>query len=84
MKRLQITIPENVVDEMDRIVKPRKRSKFITDALRHHIELTKYEKAVANSLKYPGWKDENHPELKEGAADYISRIRATDQKRIKH
>lgn len=81
-KRLQITIPEDVVEEMDSIVKPRSRSRFIADALREHIDHIKFKKAISESLKYPGWKDEDHPELNEGTAEYISRLRSADQERI--
>lgn len=84
MKRLQITVPEDVVEEMDSIIKPRSRSKFITDALRDHIDQVKYKKAISESLRHKGWKDKDHPELKEGAAEYISQIRSTDQERIKY
>lgn len=83
MKRIQVTVPEDIVEEMDKFVKPRGRSRFITDALRRQLDQLRFKKAVTKSLRYPGWKEDAHPELKEGAAAYITRIRATDQVRVK-
>ncbi len=37
--RLNITLPKGLVDAMNRITEPRKRSRFIAEAVRQKIEL---------------------------------------------
>ncbi|NVM20676.1 MAG: ribbon-helix-helix protein, CopG family [Desulfobacterales bacterium] len=36
--RLNITLPEDLAHQLDRLVGPRKKSRFITEALRQRIE----------------------------------------------
>lgn len=39
--RLNITLPEDLAHQLDRLVGPRKKSRFITEALRQRIEKMK-------------------------------------------
>ena len=39
--RLNITLPEDLAHQLDRLVAPRKKSRFITEALRQRIEKMK-------------------------------------------
>ena len=59
----------------------RQRSAFLTQAaeneLMHHRQLQAIEAAAG------AWKDADHPELKQGAAKYISKLRRQDEKRFK-
>ena len=41
--RLNITLPEDLVHQLDSLVGPRKKSRFITEALRQRIEKIKNE-----------------------------------------
>lgn len=36
--RLNITLPKGLVEAMNRVAEPRKRSRFIAEAVRHKIE----------------------------------------------
>ena len=42
--RMNITVSEELVEQVDKLVGPRKRSQFIADALRQRIETIRYER----------------------------------------
>ncbi len=42
--RLNITLPEDLARQLDTLVKPRKKSRFITETLRQRIEKIQNEK----------------------------------------
>ena len=42
--RLNITLPEELVRDLDRVVKPNKKSQFIAETLRQRLEKIRYEK----------------------------------------
>ena len=41
--RMNITISKELVEQVDKLIGPRKRSQFIADALRQRIETIRYE-----------------------------------------
>jgi metal-responsive CopG/Arc/MetJ family transcriptional regulator len=43
--RMNITIPQELARQMDELTKPRKRSQFISEALKHRIDEIQHEKA---------------------------------------
>jgi len=48
--RMNITIPEDLANKLDRLTGSRKKSQFIAEALKEKIEKTQYE----NLQKNPG------------------------------
>jgi metal-responsive CopG/Arc/MetJ family transcriptional regulator len=42
--RMNITVSEELVEQVDKLIGPRKRSQFIADALRQRIETIRYER----------------------------------------
>lgn len=79
-KRAHVVLPEDLVTQIDRIVGSRGRSAFLADLARreirrrHLLEILKTEEPI--------WKDEDHPELKDGAAEWVRRMRAESQARF--
>jgi Arc/MetJ-type ribon-helix-helix transcriptional regulator len=65
-KRTHVVIPEQLVKDIDALVGRRQR----------------YRQLAAIDAAAGAWKDQNHPELKQGAAKYISRLRRQDEKRF--
>ena len=61
MVRMNITIPEELVHQLDKLTGPRKRSQFISEALKHRIEEIQYQK-VQKALEegYKARKEESH------------------------
>ena len=53
--RLNITLPENLAHQLDRLVGPRKKSRFITETLRQRIE--KIQNEQMQKLLEEGYKD---------------------------
>jgi metal-responsive CopG/Arc/MetJ family transcriptional regulator len=43
--RMNITVPKELALQMDELTGPRKRSQFISEALKHRIEEIQHEKA---------------------------------------
>ena len=79
-KRAHVVLPEELVTQIDRIVGSRGRSSFLAELARrehkrrHLLEVFKNEEPI--------WKEEDHPELKDGAADWVSKIRAESEGRF--
>lgn len=76
-KRAHVIMPERLVEEIDALVGKRGRSAFIADAARQELERRRLAMALAEAEG--GWKDENHPELRTGAAAYVTRQRHEDE-----
>ena len=59
--RMNITIPQELAHQVDELTGPRKRSQFISEALKHRIEEIQHEKAQkALEEGYKARKEENH------------------------
>ena len=64
--RMNITIPEELARQVNQLTDPRKRSQFISEALRHRIEEIQREKAQkALEEGYKARKEESHLITKE-------------------
>ncbi|HWF11850.1 MAG TPA: hypothetical protein VG297_25455 [Bryobacteraceae bacterium] len=71
--RTHIVIPEPIVNEIDRLVGKRRRSEFIVQAAER--ELLRLRQIRALEKIGGAWKDREHPELKGGAARWVSELR---------
>jgi len=80
-KRTHVVVPEELVQEIDRLSGKRKRSWFITQAVRKEIQRLNFLKAVKETAG--AWKDEDHPELKKGVDNWVRSLRKEDEKRLK-
>ena len=59
--RMNITIPQELAHKVDELTDPRKRSQFISEALKHRIEEIQREKAKkALEEGYKARKEESH------------------------
>jgi len=76
--RTHVLLPEDLVHEIDALVGPRGRSAFLVETARNEVR----RKKLLNFLngKEPAWKDENHPELAEGAAKWVRKLRAESER----
>lgn len=83
--RTHVLLPADLVREIDALVGPRGRSAFIVETARNEVRRKKLLDFLTSDE--PAWKDENHPELAEGAATWVRKLRAesdrTTQKRLK-
>ena len=79
-KRAHIVIPGQLAEGIDALVGKRARSSFLTEAAWKEVRGLRMLKAIEEASG--AWKDEDHPELKGGAARYVERIRREDEKRF--
>ena len=79
-KRTHVILPELLVDQIDRLVGKRGRSRFLAEVAEREIARLRQVRALERAAG--AWKDEDHPELKEGAARWIETLRAQDEERF--
>ena len=65
-KRMNISIPQELAYQVDQLTGPRKRSQFISEALKHRIEEIQGERSQkALEEGYKARKEESHSITKE-------------------
>jgi len=76
--RTHVVLPEDLVREIDELVGPRGRSAFIEETARDAVR----RKRLLRFLRRhePAWKQENHPELAKGAAEWVRKLRAEGER----
>jgi hypothetical protein len=79
-KRAHVVLPEDLVREIDKIAGSRGRSAFLADLAKREIKRQQLLRLFKR--KEPIWKDEDHPELKNGAAAWIRKLRAESEARF--
>lgn len=80
-KRTHIVISQDLVAMIDDVVGKRGRSAFLTQAAEK--ELMRLRQVKALKAATGSWKDEDHPELKEGSGPYVAGLRSEYDRRIK-
>lgn len=80
-KRTHVVLSEQLVKDIDALVGPRQRSNFITKAAEG--ELMRLRQLAALEAAAGAWKDEDHPELKDGAAKWVRKLRRETEQRVK-
>ena len=81
-KRAHILLPQDLIKEIDSIVGPRRRSAFLVETARDAVRRTKLQRFLESDT--PAWKDSDHPELAQGAAAWVRKLRREGEtKRMK-
>jgi hypothetical protein len=80
-KRTHVVIPEQLVKEIDTFVGSRQRSSFLTQAAERELMRLRQLKALDSAGG--AWKDSNHPELKQGSAKWVRKLRQQNEARLK-
>ncbi len=76
--RTHVILPSEVLREIDALVGQRGRSAFLAEVALQEVRRRKLLALL--DRKEPVWKDQDHPELKYGAAPWISKMRRSEQK----
>ncbi|HMF74032.1 MAG TPA: hypothetical protein VK604_00075 [Bryobacteraceae bacterium] len=79
-KRTHIVIPDQLAQEIDAVVGKRGRSSFLVAAA--VSELSRLRQLQMIERVAGSWKDKDHPELKEGAANWVAKQRQLDERRL--
>lgn len=80
-KRAHVFIPEHLLAEIDKLVGKGKRSSLIMEILDHEVRRRRLLQILDGDQ--PIWKNEAHPELKNGAYAWVRQMRDTDDKRTR-
>jgi hypothetical protein len=72
-RRAHIILPEQLVEDIDRMVGRRRRSSFIAQTI--ETELMPLRQLATIEQAAGSWKSQNHPELAQGAAHWVSGLR---------
>ena len=79
-KRTHVILPVEVVADIDKLVGKRGRSAFIAEVAREEILRRKQRSALRKAAG--SWRDKDHPELKQGSAAWVNRMRAESEERF--
>jgi hypothetical protein len=80
-KRTHILLPEDLAREIDAIAGRRGRSAFLVKTAQEALRRAKLLRLLQSDK--PIWKDEDHPELKKGSANWVRKLRKENERRHK-
>ena len=79
-KRTHVVLSDDLVKDIAALVGSRQRSSFIAQAAEK--ELMRLRQIKALEAGAGSWKDKDHPELRQGAAKWVDKLRRQDEKRF--
>jgi len=79
-KRTHIVVPAELATQIDALVGKRGRSRFFVELAEREVRRRRLLQALQEVTG--AWKDEDHPELKDGAANWVERLRQEDERRF--
>ena len=80
-KRTHVVLSEQLVKDIDTLVGSRQRSTFLTQAAQK--EIMRLRQIEALKAAAGAWKDKDHPELKQGSAKWVRKLRQENERRFK-
>lgn len=78
-QRTHVVIPKELVKDIDSLVGSRQRSNFLTKAAQREVMRLRQIQALENAAG--AWKDKDHPELKQGSAKWVRKMRREYEQR---
>ncbi len=81
--RTSVTLPKELLGEIDRVAGARRRSAFLAEAAREKLARLRFDRAAARA--FGAWTDAAHPDLMTDAdlARYRERLRKTTDRRLR-
>jgi hypothetical protein len=78
-KRINVTFPTLLLEELKEYIPPRERNQFIVEATENYLRQTRLRKVLESLRQEPAWSDEDHPDLMtvEDVNNYVRRLRET-------
>jgi hypothetical protein len=76
--RTHIILPFDVLQEIDALVGKRGRSAFLAEIARQEVRRRRLIAFL--DRREPAWKSKDHPELKGGAAAWVSKMRREEER----
>lgn len=83
MSRTNVMLPDDLLDQIDRVAGERRRSAFLAEAAREKLGRIRFERAAARAFR--SWTDSGHPDLMTDADvnRYRRRLQATTNRRLR-
>lgn len=78
-RRTHVVLSDQLVKDIDTVVGTRQRSSFITQAAERELMRLRQIKALDELVP---WNDKDHPELKQGAAKWVRKLRQENERRF--
>jgi hypothetical protein len=78
--RTLVPIPQHLAAAIDKLAGPKQRAAFIISLVEREIRRREQREALREAAG--SWKDEEHPELAEGADKWVRQMRQESLKRI--
>ncbi len=75
--RAHVVMPQKLAEEIDQLVGPRGRSAFLVQTAEAEVKRRRLLAFLESDV--PAWKDEDHPELADGAYAWVKKMRQEDQ-----
>ena len=77
LKRINVTFPIALLEELREYVPPRERNKFIVETIEKELRSIRLQQALRESAG--AWSDEDHPDLMtvEDVNQYVRKLRET-------
>jgi len=79
-RRTHVVLSDQLVKDIDTLVGSRQRSNFITQAAERELMRLRQLKALDDLV---AWNEKDHPELKQGAAKWVRKLRQESERRFK-
>lgn len=79
--RAHIAFPEDLAAQIDELAGERGRSAFVVETMRAEVRRRRMMDFLNDPI--PAWKDEDHPELAEGSAAWVRKLRTGKSERQK-
>jgi hypothetical protein len=79
-KRTHVVFSDQLVKDIDMLVGSRQRSSFLTQAAEEKLMRLRQIKALEAASG--SWKDKDHPELKQGSAKWVRKLRQESERRF--
>ena len=79
-QRAHVVLPENLVRDIDELVGPRGRSAFLVETAQAEIRRRQLLRFLESTE--PVWRDEDHPELADGSAAWVRKLRHEGTRRL--
>jgi hypothetical protein len=79
-KRAHVFLPEGLLTDIDRLFGKGKRSAFLTEIVEREVRKQKLLRALDEAAGC--WKEEDHPELKNGSAAWVKGLRSEWETRL--
>ena len=79
-QRAHVVLPQELIEEIDAVVGPRRRSAFLVETAR--AELRRRRLLTFLHDDQPAWNEKDHPELVAGTGAWVRRVRSESEMRI--